>query len=69
MPLTPDELRLWNRLLALRPHLKDGHDPACPGVTDLLGVTPETCPACRAWLADALREDRRLEAEDLRPKA
>lgn len=64
MPLTPTERRLWDQLLALRPHLEEGHDPSCPGVTDLLGVTPETCPACRDWLAKALREDRRLEGEE-----
>ena len=69
VPLTPDERRLWDRLLALRPHLEAGHDPRCPGVTDLLGVTPETCAECRDWLAEGLREDRRLDAEDRRPKA
>ena len=69
LPLTPDERRLWNQLLALRPQLVEGHDSTCPGVTDLLGVTPETCPECRAWLAEVLREDRRLAAEGRKREA
>ena len=60
----PFERRLWDRLLGLRPYLEEGHDPTCPGVTDILYVAPETCPECRDWLAEALREDRRLGAED-----
>lgn len=69
VPLTPSERAAWEALLALRPHLEAGHDPACSGVTDLLSVTPETCQECREWLAEVLREERRLEAEGRKPRA
>lgn len=64
MPLTPDDRRTWGRLLALRPQFKAGHPEGCPGITVTLHAHPESCPDCRAWLAEVLREDRRLEAEE-----
>lgn len=64
MPVSSEDRRLWDRLLALRPHREDGHDPTCPGESDLLDVTPETCPAYGDWSAEVLRENRRADAEE-----
>lgn len=66
MPFTPQERRTWDRVLALRPQFLPGHPEGCPGITVILHAYPESCPDCRAWLVEVLRQDRQLEAEDRR---
>lgn len=60
---------VWQAILLERPQNDDDHDPDCPGISDLLEASRESCPACRRWLADLLREDRRAEAEERKPRA
>ncbi|MBP9946338.1 MAG: hypothetical protein KBH14_08080 [Vicinamibacteria bacterium] len=59
----------WLVILYHRPQNLEDHDPNCPGLTDLLEAHRDSCPTCRQWLADLLREDRRAEAEKRRPRA
>jgi len=59
----------WRVILASRPQHDPGHDPDCPGLTDHLVAYRDSCPTCRRWLADLLREDRRADAGERRPKA
>ncbi len=66
MALTPPERCTWDRLLAVRPQFKAGHPEGYPGISVTLHAHRESCPDCREWLAEVLREDRQLEKEDRR---
>ncbi|MBK9968767.1 MAG: hypothetical protein IPP07_29460 [Holophagales bacterium] len=66
LPLTPEEREIWGQVLEQRPQFGSCHDPECPGITITLHAHRDSCDTCRVWLADALREDRELEAEGRR---
>lgn len=66
LPLNPEELAIWEEVLAQRPQFEAGHDPICPGITITLHAHRDSCPTCRDWLAEVLREDRGLDAEERR---
>jgi hypothetical protein len=65
----PKEDAAWTLILYHRPQNLEDHDADCPGLTDHLEARRDSCPTCRQWLADLIREDRRADAEERRPRA
>jgi hypothetical protein len=66
LPLTSEELEIWNEILTRRPQFEAAHTEDCPGITVTLHAHRDSCLTCREWLAEVLRENRRLKGEDRR---